>query len=218
MFNKFSAKYIVLSSILFSLTSNASLAKNDQLSDKKINIQSISCDVKDSDCAKQFVINIGDATLDTLSKIDSEQERKDRLIQIFDKSVDTDWMAKFVSGSNWRDISDEKREIFKNLYHKYLMEIYIPELNSYSGQSIRYKGVTEEYEGEYLVETEITSQESPSYNVSYKVRKFDNGSYKIFDIVAEGISLISAQRSEFSSILSRKGVDHLIKILKKKTR
>ena len=36
----------------------------------------------------------------------------------------------------------------------------------------------------------------------------------IFDIIAEGVSLISTQREEFSGVVARSGVDSLIHTLK----
>ena len=73
-----------------------------------------------------------------------------------------------------------------------------------------------EYQNEYLVKTEIKSENNKSFRIDYKIRKESDGSYKIFDIIAEGISMITTQRSEFGSILSRNNISFLIEKLEAK--
>ncbi|MFN7401899.1 MAG: ABC transporter substrate-binding protein, partial [Alphaproteobacteria bacterium] len=42
-------------------------------------------------------------------------------------------------------------------------------------------------------------------------------SFKLVDIVVEGVGLLTSQRSEFNSVVNQKGLDYLIEALKKKT-
>ena len=74
----------------------------------------------------------------------------------------------------------------------------------------------EESPGEYFVETTINDSDGKAYNVSYKVKQAEKGAFKIYDITAEGVSMITTQRSEFGSILSRDGMEGLIYKLEQK--
>ena len=167
--------------------------------------------------AQKFVEKLGDTTIETAKSSElSLEDKEKKLITLFEDSVDTGWIAKFVLGQYWRDIDEEKQEKYKNLYHKYLLQTYVPEFKTYTDEKLKFLGSEEEFEKEYVVKTEIVSSEGKIYRVDYKVRENEKGEYRIFDIVAEGISLITTHRSEFGSIVSRKSVNFLIKKLEQK--
>ncbi|PIR37135.1 MAG: hypothetical protein COV35_11110 [Alphaproteobacteria bacterium CG11_big_fil_rev_8_21_14_0_20_39_49] len=171
----------------------------------------------DVEGAQKFVKELGDTTIETAKSTElSVDDKEQKLIELFEKSVDTAWIAKFVMGQYWRDMSEEKQNEYKKLYHKYLLQTYVPEFKTYTDEKLKFLGSEKEYENEYIVKTEIVSANGKAYRVDYKVRK-DANDYKIFDVVAEGISLITTHRSEFGSIVSRKNVDFLIKKLDQKT-
>ena len=49
-------------------------------------------------------------------------------------------------------------------------------------------------------------------SLKYRARD-DNGSLKFLDMIVEGVSTLSSQRAEFTSIIQRSGVDALLKQL-----
>lgn len=166
--------------------------------------------------AKSFIKDLGETTIGIAKSELPMEEKETKLIALFEKSVDTSWIAKFVMGQYWRDMKDEKREEFKKLYKDYLIRSYVPKFKIYTDEKINILSAVEEFKTEYLVNTEIVASDGKKYRVNYKVKEDDSGNYKIFDIIAEGISLITTQRSEFGSIISREGVDFLLKKLEKK--
>jgi phospholipid transport system substrate-binding protein len=95
-----------------------------------------------------------------------------------------------------------------------LLQSYIPKFKNYTNQKFEIKRILDQSEDEYLVETQIVNENQKPIRVDYKVRKISDDNYRVFDVIAEGISLITTQRSEFGSILSRDGVDALIGKLK----
>jgi phospholipid transport system substrate-binding protein len=52
--------------------------------------------------------------------------------------------------------------------------------------------------------------------IDYRIHKVDK-SYKIFDVIVEGVSLLTTQRTEFSSVINNKGIDYLINQLVEKS-
>lgn len=167
--------------------------------------------------AKSFIKDLGETTIGIAKSEKMPLEEKEKkLVALFEKSVDTPWIAKFVMGQYWRDMKADKREAYKSLYQNYLISSYVPKFKTYTDEKINILSAAEEYKTEYLVETEIVATDGQTYRVNYKVKEDAAGNYKIFDIVAEGISLITTQRSEFGSIISREGIDFLLKQLEKK--
>jgi phospholipid transport system substrate-binding protein len=167
--------------------------------------------------AQTFVRQVSDQALGLIkTKNVPEEQKEERLQRLFTKSVDTKWIAKFVLGRYWRDATSAQKEEYLKLHKQFLVNSYVPKFKEYTNQKIAFKKYYDEGDNEYLVETEIVQPNGPAIKVDYKVRKTADGEYKIFDIIAEGVSFITTQRSEFSSILSRKGIDDLIKKLRAK--
>ena len=142
--------------------------------------------------------------------------KEQQLSKLFEESVDTIWIAQFAMGQHWNDASQAQKEVFTTLHKQFLINSYVPKFRQYTNQKVVFKKIYDEGNFEYLIETEIVQENGNSIRVNYRVRENEDGKYRIYDVVAEGVSLINTQRSEFSSILSRKGVDYLIKKLRDK--
>jgi phospholipid transport system substrate-binding protein len=57
----------------------------------------------------------------------------------------------------------------------------------------------------------------PDINISFKLRKAKNTQqWKTYDLVAEGISLLSSKESEFASIIRQQGIQAVIDVMKNK--
>ena len=55
----------------------------------------------------------------------------------------------------------------------------------------------------------FTDQSGKPIVVDFRVRP-TNGTFKLIDVVVEGLSMLKTQRDEFSSVIQRNGVDGLI--------
>lgn len=166
--------------------------------------------------ARLFVQGLGDKTLTIVQSQDSTLDNKEvELRTLFTESVDTVWIGRFVMGRYWLDATPAQQEEFSKLYTEYLTQSYVPNFKNYTDEKFTVENTTMEDKDEYLVQTQITRTNQPSVRVDYKIR-YANEKYQIFDIIAEGISMITTQRSEFGAILARNSVDKLIQKLKAK--
>lgn len=147
----------------------------------------------------------------------SRKERESNLERIFENTVDIDWIGRFVLGVHWKRASEQQRTEYLKYYGEFLKFNYVGRFKSYTNQKLNIINVEKlDKEGEYLVETEITSEDAQSsIGVDYKIRKKE-GRYQVYDIAAEGVSLITTQRADFNTILSRRGIDYLTSRLKQR--
>jgi len=144
-------------------------------------------------------------------------DRKDVVRQAFAKSVDIDWIAKFVLGSQWRTATDEQKARYTMLYKKYLTETYVSNFADNPDKRIRdikIFGVSDSTDSDFNVRTEMQLADSENMKVNYLVRE-TNGKYKILDIAIENVSLITTHRGEFSKLAAKSGVDGVIATLEK---
>ncbi len=145
------------------------------------------------------------------SSLNSAQ-KVEKLSSIFLDVVDTEWMAKFAMGKSWNSISSTDQQKYLNAYRKYLVRSYADKFSKYTGQAVTINAISPSTNQQFMVDTTITLNGQP-FVISYRCKLYSPDNIKIRDITAEGISLLSTQRSEFNSLISQRGFDGLIEAL-----
>ena len=64
------------------------------------------------------------------------------------------------------------------------------------------------------VKATIKDDVRPDISLAFKMRKTRDGTWKAFDLVAEGISMISSTQSQYEPILRKHGVSEVIRMMK----
>jgi phospholipid transport system substrate-binding protein len=143
-------------------------------------------------------------------------DKESALALLFDNVMDVNWIGKFVLGKYWNTLNNKEKEEYLELYNKYLISSYVPLFKKYNGQHLIIKDVKSMDNEQYIVVTEIRSYvDNQSYNVEYRL-KFINTGFKVRDIIAEGVSLLTTQRSEFGAVMGETGIKGLMEKLKEK--
>lgn len=163
------------------------------------------------DGASKYVERLGDQALSIISNAKSDKAQKQsRLEKLFSDNVDIPWVARFVMGRFWRTATEPQKSKYVKEYQKFLLKHYTSRFSDYSSGGFKVTNSRDDGEGEYTVSMQIMAPDSKEpILVDYRVRK-DGGSYKIFDVIVEGVSMITTQRSEFASVLNSEGIDSLI--------
>lgn len=167
--------------------------------------------------AEKFAASLGDDALVVLSNDSlSKQAKRDRLEAMFKRTVDTEWIGRFVTGKNWRSFSEAQKEGYLAAYDRFITKHYTSNFEEYSeGTDFAVVNSRNVGKNDELVTMKITRSGASPIMVKYRLRPRGD-SFKVVDIVVEGVSLITAQRSEFSSVLERHDVNYLIDQLNKK--
>lgn len=162
--------------------------------------------------ARQYADNIGKQVLAVVNGSGAQADKQNQLRQLFSQNVDTDWMGRFVLGAGWQKINEDQRARYLTAYRQYLLERYTTNFSDYNGSKYTITGVKDEADGQYSVAMNINAPQAEQKEVKagYRLRMDEAGSFKIIDIIIEGVSLITTQRSEFSSIMQQGGIDTLI--------
>lgn len=162
------------------------------------------------DQARNFVDEIGNKIVSIANeKKSSEKNKKDRIITVIDNAIDPDWIARFVLGKNYKTADDKQRERFTKLYRDFMINTYGPKFKNYNGRKFEVKEVTEQ-NSFYIAKAEFLPRDSNvAISVDFRVKE-RNGRLVILDFIAEGISLIETQRSEFNSAISQSGMDKFL--------
>lgn len=169
------------------------------------------------DDAQHFVEGVSNQALTVVeSKGLSDSEKFKKLSDLFAASVDTNWMGRFALGQYWRSFTNIQKQEYLKLYQDFLLYSYVPKFREYNHQNINVKKVVSNATNEYTIQTEIVSPEGKAYRVDYRIHQDQQGNYKIFDVIGEGVSLLTTQRSDFNSLLADKGIDYFTERLKER--
>jgi phospholipid transport system substrate-binding protein len=168
------------------------------------------------DMIRDFVQILGDQIIDVAKdKSLSEVQRKQKIINLIDKSTDSKWIARFVLGKNHKTANEEQKKQFMSMYREFMINTYGPKFNSYDGKKFTVNSV-EKQSNFYLVKSEFTPKNSEVV-IFFDFRiKENEGNFLIVDFIAEGVSLIETQRSEFNSSINEEGMDKFLENLKKR--
>lgn len=171
--------------------------------------------------AGQFVAHLGEQTISYLKDSNSSRRmREERLRGLLRDGFAVQAIGRFVLGKYRRTASPETIDAFVEVFEDYIVGTYASRFSRYSGQSFDVRKVLETPNArDTIVMTYITGKNSREpLRVDFQVRN-RKGVYKIIDIRVEGVSMVLAQRDEFTSFIAENGGDvrALINALRKRT-
>lgn len=167
----------------------------------------------DFPAARQFIDTLGDRVLAVVQdKAITDNAKEDTLRGMFLETMDVDWIGRFVLGQYWRQASEEQKTEYTALYRTFLIKTYVSRFREYTGETFKIIDARQTDPGEYTVYTVIERPKAENVRVDYRVRE-EGKSFRVFDIIVEGVSLLATQRSEFGSVIQRQGLEGFLKKL-----
>ena len=125
-------------------------------------------------------------------------------------------ICRLVLGKNWRSMSVDQRNMFQEEFRVLLLRTYAIALSKFRDQSIEFKPLRMKSSDKVvLVKTEITQSGGQPIDVNYALSN-STGKWLVFDIVIEGVSLVTNYRSQFASQVKKNGIEGLLKKLSEK--
>jgi len=144
------------------------------------------------------------------------RQRKDEILLVVGEYFNFEEMAKRALGRPWKEQCPEKRQEFAQLFKQLLFNTYVNRLENYTGSNERVFYDSEKLDGDYaLVKTHILYQGNNNVEIDYRLHQ-DEGQWKVYDVVVEGISFVDNYRSQFTAILTNEPFDSLLKLLRRK--
>jgi phospholipid transport system substrate-binding protein len=151
--------------------------------------------------AVALVKTICDQLVSAVNATGSVDDKRRRLRQIIDTSVDVDNVARFCLGRFWQTATAEQRQLYVARFHELLVAEVSGHLGEYRGVDVtigqaRTNGETE------IVKTTVTRPGTPAKHVDWVVGT-STGSPKVVDLLAEGISMRLTHSADFKAFLSQ---------------
>lgn len=122
-------------------------------------------------------------------------------------------MTQLAVGRNWKDASDAQKTSLTDQFRTLLLRTYSSTLSQYRNQTIDVKPLkAAAADAEVVVKTAVIQSGGQPIPIDYSMEKTPSG-WKVYDVLIDGVSLVTNYRSSFNTEIKTNGVDGLIKSL-----
>jgi phospholipid transport system substrate-binding protein len=158
----------------------------------------------------KFVAILSDPALKS-NPADRRQRLKDNAAERFDFAE----MGRSALGVHWRDLSDQQRKDFVDLFTRFVEAAYVGRLESYSGQQIDFVKASNDGPDYAQVNTNIIQPSADPISLNYRL-KLEGDDWKIYDVTVENISIVANYRNQFNRVINNQGFDALMSDMRAK--
>jgi phospholipid transport system substrate-binding protein len=170
-----------------------------------------------ADAAQQMIESVGVQVLAVLRDPALDNRQKfNRLVALLDGPIDLQIIARLILGRHWRSASEAQQAEYLQLFRAFALDNLASRLHVYDGQDFEIVGAQVVNERDAVVATRVSGGGRAPLKVDWRVRERDDGDLVAIDVIVEGISLIVTQRSEFSAVIERRGMDGLLAELRQR--
>ena len=123
-------------------------------------------------------------------------------------------MSKITLGkSTWTSISENQKNRFVEAFKSLMVRTYMKSLTVFDGEKIKFLPYVTGKRLDVAKVKSIYVMNDGDLPVNYRLKKNDNGDWKVFDIIIDGISLLKNYRTDFQNHVKNNGIESLIKKL-----
>jgi phospholipid transport system substrate-binding protein len=123
---------------------------------------------------------------------------------------DTEYAARLVLGTHWRDATPEQRKRFITAFYHSMVANYGKSLVDFTGDRLKVFPTKIGADADRTtVRTEVKRDNGSTVPVNYSMRRGPDG-WKAWDVVIDGISYVKSFREDFGSEIDQKGLDEVI--------
>jgi len=137
----------------------------------------------------------------------SRESRWEQIGYIIRRRFDIEAMSRSILATNWKKATLEEKRDFIDFFSQYLENTYRRNIENYSDEKVRFLG--EKIQGERATVDTLIVTDSVEIPVVYKMR-LNGDDWYAYDVIIEGVSLISNYRSTFAAIVKSDGMDGLL--------
>ena len=138
-----------------------------------------------------------------LSKNISKEQKITELKSIAKETVDIKGVGFYSLGSARKNIDDNQKKIFFDLFEDYFLKSFSSRLSEYTNPKIEVYGKKVINKNYTIVNSLlIATKDRPEIKIDWRIYTKDSNNPLIRDLIIEGLSLARTQKEEFASILN----------------
>ncbi|MCK9375856.1 MAG: ABC transporter substrate-binding protein [Syntrophobacterales bacterium] len=163
----------------------------------------------------EIVKQVIEKALDALKNPSYSKSQKQRTVKaIVDPYFDYREMAKRSLGATWGGLSAGQQDEFVRLFSELLEASYSDKIERYA-QRVKIDYTGEILTGKYAEVRTVVVRPNDRIPLSYRLLN-EGGTWRVYDVVIEGVSLVSNYQSQFRRIIHESSYAELVRRLKTK--
>jgi len=135
--------------------------------------------------------------------------RYEKLKEAVINSHDLSKIARIVVGKEGEKLSEEQQQKLDEVFSKLSIASYAHNFKDYSGESFVFDSEEQTTRGGVVIHSHLVIPDDKPVKFDYMLKEKGN-SWRIINIIANGVSDLALKRSEYTTILQREGFDALI--------
>ena len=156
------------------------------------------------------------ATLgDTAFKAKAKDEQIAQIGEEIESIFDFKELSRRTLGREWKKMKPEQQKEFVQLFRQLLQGVYADRLLAYSDQKIIFAKETMLKKGRAEVQSFLQTSDGKKIPLFYRLTD-KSGSWKVYDVIIEGVSMVKNYRTQFRKILAKDSHEKLLDILRNK--
>ena len=149
-----------------------------------------------------FVQSTVNRASEALNNKFSKEEKIAKLKAIAKETVDITGIGFYTLGSYRKNINDEQKKEYSNLFEQYFLKSFASRLAEYSNPEIEVLSKKRLNENYTMVSSVLVATEQrPQVKIDWRIYTKNPENPLIRDLIIEGLSLVRTQKEEFSSII-----------------
>ena len=149
-----------------------------------------------------FVQSTVNRASEALNNKFSKKEKIAKLKAIAKETVDITGIGFYTLGSYRKNINDEQKKEYSNLFEQYFLKSFASRLAEYSNPEIEVLSKKKLNENYTMVSSVLVATEQrPQVKIDWRIYTKNPENLLIRDLIIEGLSLVRTQKEEFSSII-----------------
>jgi phospholipid transport system substrate-binding protein len=157
------------------------------------------------------------ATLtDPAFKAKSKDQQLAQLTEVIGTIFDFEELSRRTLGREWRKMNDAQKKEFVELFRELLQGVYADRLLAYSDQKVIFDKENMLKKGRAEVQSYLQTSDGKQIPLFYRLTD-KSGSWKVYDVIIEGVSMVKNYRTQFREILAKESPEKLLQILRDKT-
>ena len=151
---------------------------------------------------KKFIQEIVDEAKKILVKTNTAEYKSEKLTEIALATVDIKGVGLYTLGPYRKDLTEEQKKEYSNLFKEYFLKTFVSRLTDYSEPKIDVIS-SEKKNEKYTIVSSIllATDKKPEVKIDWRVYTMNPNKPLIRDLIIEGLSLARTQKEEFSSII-----------------
>jgi phospholipid transport system substrate-binding protein len=139
---------------------------------------------------------------------ENKQCRRQLILAVVRHHFNFEEMSKLTLGIHWKEITDQEKEHFVEIFSQLIENSYIKKIEAYSDEQVIF--LKESVRDNKALVPTLIRHNNIDIPINYKLLK-EEDRWLVYDVVIEGVSLIQNYRTQFNSIITKEKYAGLVR-------